>query len=164
MIRKLIIASFLTLMSFSALGREVPISSLPNLGKVPLTTAGEWAKKLTASLSRILPQKTLKGELLEAGFLPDNEMTFTFREIGINRTEEQETIKTLRELERAERGLVNKLLSDQATQRLCNQRDSWGNLMRSLLVSGIVVRYHMYIGDTAIGTATITKESRCRIK
>ena len=36
--------------------------------------------------------------------------------------------------------------------------------MRSFLSSGIVIRYHVFIGDTAIGTATITKNSICKIK
>lgn len=164
MLRSLVLIVLFSLLSFNATSKEVPISSLPNAGKISLAEARLWAKKLTDSVQTILPKKHLLGEMLEAGFIPDNEMFFTFKEIGRNRKEENEAINALTELEQLRRGSVNELLSKEATQRLCNQRDSWGDLMRSFLLAGMVIKYHMYIGDTAIGTATITKDSRCTVK
>lgn len=162
--KKILVLLFLVLLTWEVQGREVPISSLPNDGKLPQAQAAKFASQLATAVKKTLPFKNLNKEFTNVMFIPKNELIFEIVEHGLTRTEEEEAIQNCIELNRASRGMVSELLSANFTQGLCRDKTSYGRMMRTLLVSGIVIQYHYFIGDNFIGIGTVTKNSLCLFK
>lgn len=106
---------FIILVSSGAVGKEVPISSLPNAGTMPLAEAKKAASMFATSLQRALPAKYLSmREITEVGFLPyNNEIFFTVVEKGASREEELYAIQQLSAMESEKEGSVSKFQSEQ---------------------------------------------------